>query len=77
MPCERFAALPRYCAVVGDCRAVELVEQMLADPANSFGIEPMGIIKHAESMRYLGMIRHIPSHWQEMFPPPVADRSGS
>jgi hypothetical protein len=56
---------------------VELVEQMLADPANSFGIEPMGIIKHAESMRYLGMIRHIPSHWQEMFPPPVADRSGS
>jgi hypothetical protein len=44
-------------------------------PRLSFGTELLRIIKRTEFMLPLGMMRHMPGHWREMFLPLIADRS--
>jgi hypothetical protein len=45
--------------------------------ATSCGTELLHIVKRTELMLHLGMMRHMPQHWREIFLSLIADRSGT
>ena len=56
---------------------VEFVQEVLADPANSFAVEPLQVMKYAEFMGRTGALRQTPKDWKELFLQLIADRAGS
>ncbi len=55
----------------------EFIEELLQDPANSYSVEPLRVMKYAEFMGRAGTLRHPPDNWKELFLPIVANRNGS
>jgi NitT/TauT family transport system substrate-binding protein len=74
---HRRLAAELYLKVEKSPMTVEFVEQILADPASEFVIEPTRIMKYAEFMGRTGALRQTPKAWKELFLPLIADRNGS
>lgn len=57
--------------------SLDLVKKVLDDPNNLFTLTPQGIMIYVNFMHRIGLIRHQPKDWQELFFPEIHDLQGS
>jgi NitT/TauT family transport system substrate-binding protein len=72
------AAALRYLAISRDKKStVEEILAMLDDPAIEFTMTPKGVMRYAEFMHKIGLIKVKPADWKELFFPNVHGLKGS
>jgi NitT/TauT family transport system substrate-binding protein len=70
-------AAETYIAAEKATTPADLVEKLLRDPANSFTLEPLRLMKYAEFMQRTGALKNRPAGWKDLFLPLIHDRAGS
>jgi NitT/TauT family transport system substrate-binding protein len=71
------AAAETYIAAEKATMPLELVERLLRDPANTFTLEPVRLMKYVEFMQRTGALKNRVADWRDMFLPLIHDRAGS
>jgi NitT/TauT family transport system substrate-binding protein len=64
---DRGASVDKYLAVTHEKIDRALLEEILARPDFTFGIEPSGTLQLAQLMKRAGLLKQNPNAWQDFF----------